>query len=255
MTRIILNGACGKMGRVIANIVSSRDDCEIVAGVDKITEKYDNFEIYDNIAKVDKTADVIIDFSHPSALNDVLTYASEKRIGAVIATTGLDENHVKMINDAALKTSVFFTYNMSLGVNLLAELAKKAAAVLGEDFDIEIIEAHHNQKIDAPSGTALMLADAIEEDVAGTDKAHYYEFDRHSKRAKRNKREIGIHAIRGGNIVGEHTVMFAGRDEIISLSHSARSKEVFAVGSVNAAIFIAGKSAGLYNMSDLVDNK
>lgn len=255
MTNIILNGACGKMGRVITKIVSERDDCKITAGVDKAPVKYDDFEVYDSISKVTEPADVIIDFSHPSALSDVLGYAVDKQIGAVIATTGLDEQHIAMVNDAAKKTAVFFTYNMSLGVNLLAELAKKASYVLGDSFDIEIIEAHHNQKIDAPSGTALMLADAVEEPKKGTDDSYYYEFDRHSRREKRNKREIGIHAIRGGNIVGEHTVMFAGHDEIITLSHSARSKEVFAVGAVNAAVFISGKGAGLYNMSDLVANR
>ncbi len=145
MTRIILNGACGKMGRVISNIVADRDDCQIVAGVDKITEKYADFDVFDSISKVNCEADAIIDFSHPSALSDVLDYAVEKKISAIIATTGLDENHIEMVNKASEKTAVFFTYNMSLGVNLLADLAKKAAAVLGDGFDIEIIEAHHNK--------------------------------------------------------------------------------------------------------------
>ena len=162
MTNIILNGACGKMGRVITKIVSERDDCKITAGVDKAPEKYSDFEVYDSISKVCEPADVIIDFSHPSALSDVLGYAVEKQIGAVIATTGLDEQHIAMVNDAAKKTAVFFTYNMSLGVNLLAELAKKASYILGDGFDIEIIEAHHNLKLDAPSGTALMLEKSIE---------------------------------------------------------------------------------------------
>ncbi len=255
MTNIILNGACGKMGRVIANIVADRDDCKIVAGVDKAPQTYADFPVYDDISKVTEQTDTVIDFSHPSALSDVLGYCCDNGIGAVIATTGLDEEHIKMVNDAAKKTAVFFTYNMSIGVNLLASLAKKASEVLGDDFDIEIIEAHHNQKIDAPSGTALMLADAVEERRLNTDEPYYFEYDRHSKRQKRNKREIGIHAIRGGNIVGEHTVMFAGRDEVITLSHSARSKEVFAVGAVNAAVFLCQKSAGLYNMSDLVAEK
>lgn len=252
MTNIILNGACGKMGRVIANLVSTRDDCKIVAGVDKMAEKYSDFEVYGSVFDVTEKADVIIDFSHPSALDDVLKFAVDNKIAAVIATTGMDEEHIAMINKAAEKTAVFFTYNMSLGINLLAELAKKASYVLGDSFDIEIVEAHHNQKVDAPSGTALMLADAVEEPMKNTSEPYYYEFDRHSKRQKRNKREIGIHSIRGGNIVGEHQVIFAGHDEIITLSHSARSKEVFAVGAINAAVFLNGKSAGLYNMSDLV---
>ncbi len=252
MVNIILVGACGKMGRVISSLVNDREDCKIVAGVDKITEKYDDFPIYDDIENVTESADVIVDFSHPSALEGILKYACEKKTAAVIATTGMDEAHVKMINEAAKTTAVFFTYNMSLGVNLLAELAQKAVAVLGSGFDIEIVEAHHNQKIDAPSGTALMLADAI---VDASDEDYYYEYDRHSKRQKRNPKEIGIHAIRGGNIVGEHSIIFAGHDEIVTLSHSARSKEVFAVGAVNAAVFLKDKSAGLYNMSDLVAEK
>lgn len=252
MTNIILNGACGKMGRVIAGLVESRDDCKIVAGVDKAAVKYADFEVYTSVFDVTEKADVIIDFSHPSALSDVLKFAVDNKIAAVIATTGLDEEHINMVNKAAEKTAVFFTYNMSLGVNLLAELAKKASYVLGDSFDIEIVEAHHNQKLDAPSGTALMLADAVEEPMKNTAEPYYYEFDRHSKRQKRNKREIGIHSIRGGNIVGEHQIIFAGHDEIITLSHSARSKEVFAVGAINAAVFLSGKTAGLYNMSDLV---
>lgn len=254
MTDIILNGACGKMGRVIAALCAGREDCQIVAGVDIAAESYGSFPIYRSIFDVTEKADVIIDFSHPSALADVLKYAADNHLGAVIATTGLDKEHIAMVNAAAEKTAVFFTYNMSLGVNLLAELAKKASALLGADFDIEIVEAHHNQKIDAPSGTALMLADAVSEPMADSGSPYYYEFDRHSKRAKRDGREIGIHAIRGGNIVGEHSVIFAGHDEIITLSHSARSKEVFAVGAVNAAIFLGSKPAGLYNMSDLVKN-
>ena len=156
----------------------------------------------------------------------------------------------RQISDASKKIPVFFTYNMSMGVNLLANLAKKAVEVLGNDFDIEIVEKHHNQKIDAPSGTALMLADAMCEEI---DQPMKYEYDRHSKREKRTKNEIGIHAVRGGTIVGEHEIIFAGRDEIITLSHSARSKEIFAVGAVNAAVYMNGKGAGLYDMKELID--
>ena len=173
----------------------------------------------------------------------------QKKIPVVIATTGFDDDQKKQIENAATKNGVFFTYNMSLGINLLATLAKKAVDVLGNDFDIEIIEKHHNQKIDAPSGTALMLADAICEEI---DKPMKYEYDRHSKREKRSKNEIGMHAVRGGTIVGEHEIIFAGRDEIITLSHSARSKEIFAVGAVNAAKYMVGKGAGLYTMKDLI---
>lgn len=248
MTKIILSGANGKMGRVIQNVVSSRDDCEIVAGVDLNTES-NSFPVYSNISEITEDADVIIDFSNPAALESLLTYSEANNMPVVIATTGFDENQKEMIKEASKKCPVFFTYNMSMGINLLANLAKKAVSVLGSDFDIEIIEKHHNQKIDAPSGTALMLADAICEEI---DNPMKYEYDRHSKREKRTKNEIGLHAVRGGTIVGEHDIMFCGRDEIITLSHSARSKEIFAVGAVNAAVYMSGKEAGLYDMAELI---
>lgn len=248
MKKIILCGANGKMGHVIRNIVAADNECEIVAGVDINTESTD-FPIYSEIDSVKESADVIIDFSNPALLNSLLEYSTAKKIPVVIATTGFDDDQKKQIENAATENGVFFTYNMSLGINLLATLAKKAVDVLGNDFDIEIIEKHHNQKIDAPSGTALMLADAICEEI---DKPMKYEYDRHSKREKRSKNEIGMHAVRGGTIVGEHEIIFAGRDEIITLSHSARSKEIFAVGAVNAAKYMVGKGAGLYTMKDLI---
>ena len=248
MKKIILCGANGKMGHVIRNIVAADNECEIVAGVDINTESTD-FPIHSEIDSVKESADVIIDFSNPALLNSLLEYSAAKKIPVVIATTGFDDDQKKQIEDAATENGVFFTYNMSLGINLLATLAKKAVDVLGNDFDIEIIEKHHNQKIDAPSGTALMLADAICEEI---DKPMKYEYDRHSKREKRSKNEIGMHAVRGGTIVGEHEIIFAGRDEIITLSHSARSKEIFAVGAVNAAKYMVGKGAGLYTMKDLI---
>lgn len=248
MTKIILSGANGKMGRVIQNVVSLRDDCEIVAGVDLNTEST-SFPVYTDINEITEKADVIIDFSNPVLLDSLLAYSKAKKMPLVIATTGYDDNQKAQINDASKESSIFFTYNMSMGINLLANLAKKAVSVLGSDFDIEIIEKHHNQKIDAPSGTALMLADAICEKI---DNDMKYEYDRHSKREKRTKNEIGLHAVRGGTIVGEHDIMFCGRDEIITLSHSARSKEIFAVGAVNAAVYMNGKDAGLYDMAELI---
>lgn len=249
MTDIILCGANGKMGNVIKDIVSKRDDCRIAAGIDLNTES-DSFPIYSSFDEIKEEADVIIDFSNPALLDDLLDFAVKKSMPVVIATTGYDESQKKQIEEASRKTSVFFTYNMSLGINLLANLAKKAVQVLGDGFDIEIIEKHHNQKIDAPSGTALMLADAICEEL---NKPMKYEYDRHSKREKRTKNEIGMHAVRGGTIVGEHEIMFAGRDEIITLSHSARSKEVFAVGAVNAALFLKDKPAGMYSMKEMIE--
>ncbi len=249
MVRIILSGANGKMGKVIQSVVSGRDNCEIVAGVDINTES-NGFPVYSSFEEIKEDADVIIDFSNPALLNSLLYYSEKKSIPVVIATTGYDDSQKKQIEEAAKKTAVFFTYNMSLGINLLANLAKKAVEVLGDEFDIEIIEKHHNQKIDAPSGTALMLADAICEEI---QKPMKYEYDRHSKREKRAKNEIGMHAVRGGTIVGEHEIIFAGRDEIITLSHSARSKEIFAVGAVNAAIFMADKKSGMYSMKEMIE--
>lgn len=249
MTRIILTGASGKMGKVIADVVSKRDDCTIVAGVDKFNDGKAEFPVYEKLSEVREEADVVIDFSNPSLLGDLLSYGKSTNTALVIATTGFDDCEKREISEASKQCPVFFTYNMSIGINLLANLAKKAVNVLGNDFDIEIVEQHHNQKIDAPSGTALLLADAISEEF---DKPMKYEYDRHSKREKRTKDEIGIHAIRGGTIVGEHEIIFAGRDENITLSHSARSKEVFAVGAVNASIFMTGKPAGMYDMGELV---
>lgn len=248
MTRIIISGANGKMGKVIASVIASRDDCEVVAGVDCNTSPA-NFPIYSSIDEVAEEADVVIDFTNPVLLPSLLNYVKEKNISLVIGTTGYSDEQKEMIKEASKSAPIFFTYNMSIGVNLLANLAKKAVSVLGDEFDIEIVEKHHNQKIDAPSGTALMLADAICDEL---DRPMKYEYDRHSKREKRTKDEIGMHAIRGGTIVGEHDIIFAGRDEIITLSHSARSKEIFAVGAVNAAVYMAGKSAGLYDMAELL---
>ncbi len=210
MTRIILSGALGKMGRAITSCVESRNDCEIVAGVDLATGEC-SFPIFKSFNEINIPADVIIDFSHPSVLNDLLAFANNKKIPAVIATTGLNEQQIDSIKEVSNDVPLFFSANMSIGVSLVSELAKKAAKVLQGSFDIEIVEAHHNQKIDAPSGTALMLADSISEAL---DEKPVYEFDRHSKRMKRTKNEIGIHSLRGGTIVGEHSVVFAGNDEI-----------------------------------------
>lgn len=249
MKRIILSGCNGHMGHVIQNVISLREDCQIVAGIDLNTQTKADFPIFASFDKVTQEADAIIDFSHPNALDSVLSYSIQTHVPVVLATTGYSEAQKEQINVASKETSVFFTYNMSLGINLIAELAQQVAKVLGDSFDVEIIEKHHNQKIDAPSGTALMLADAIV-DVAVSPL--HYEYDRHSKREKRTKNEIGIHAVRGGTIVGEHEIIFAGRDEIITISHSARSKEVFAVGAVNAAVFMCEQHTGLFTMKDLV---
>ncbi|MDO5125509.1 MAG: 4-hydroxy-tetrahydrodipicolinate reductase [Ruminococcus sp.] len=249
MTNIAICGACGKMGRVINDVISQRDDCTTVAGVDKVAESYADFPVVEKISEITEKPDVIIDFSHPSLLDDLLDYCMTNGVAAVIATTGYSDEQIEKIHKAAESIPVFFTFNMSLGINLLADLAKRAAKLLEGQYDIEIVEKHHNLKIDAPSGTAIMLADAINEEL---DTKCNYVYDRHSTRAKRTKTEIGIHSVRGGTIVGEHEIIFAGRDEVISLKHEAHSKSVFAVGSVNAAVFLKNKSAGLYAMSDLL---
>lgn len=252
MTKIAITGACGHMGRVIAGLIAERADCTVCAGIDKAGEKYADFEIYKSVFDMPEKSDVIIDFSHPSALPDLLSYCKMNNVPLVIGTTGYSDEEKQTITAAAEQIPVFFTFNMSLGINLLAELAKKAAQVLGGQFDIEIVEKHHNRKKDAPSGTAIMLAEAINEEL---DNSKHYVYDRHSVRKPRGRDEIGMHSIRGGTIVGEHDVIFAGRDEVITLSHSAASKEVFAVGSVNAAIFLSGRKAGLYDMAELIKDK
>ncbi len=248
MTNIILCGCSGKMGRAITNCVADFEECQIVAGVDKVAAE-SSYPIFESFDSVNVKGDVIIDFSHPSLLPSTLRYATENSIPAVIATTGLSDSDIELIHKASEKVAVFFTFNMSLGINLLVSLAKKAACVLGGNFDIEIIEKHHNQKIDAPSGTAIMLANEINKTL---DNSMTYEYDRHSKRAKRSPNEIGMHAVRGGTIVGEHEVIFAGNDEVVSLKHAAFSKNVFAVGAINAARFIDGAKPGLYDMSSIV---
>ena len=248
MIRILLSGCNGHMGRVIRSIVAGRDDCCICAGVD-INPQPAEFPVYSTFEEVAETPDVVIDFSHTSMLEPLLAYAEKHPVALVLCTTGYSAEQTAQVHLASEKLPVFYSRNMSIGINLLVGLAKKAVQVLGNDFDIEIVEKHHNQKIDAPSGTALMIADAIS---AERDMESRYMYDRHSQRKKREKAEIGIHAVRGGTIVGEHEVIFAGNSEVITLSHSAQSKEVFAAGAVNAAVFMAGKGPGLYDMADLI---
>lgn len=249
MTRIILSGCNGRMGRVITELMSRRDDCLIVAGIDKITDMNGGFPVFPVAADCDVAADVVVDFSHPSGLYPLLDMAVSRKLSAVICTTGLDPAQINRIHEAAKSIPVFFSANMSLGVNLMVELSKMAAKLLGRDFDIEIVEKHHNTKLDAPSGTALMLADEISSVLP---RKPQYVYDRHSQRSERTKNEIGLHSIRGGTITGDHDVIFAGRDEVLTISHTASSRDAFAVGAVNAALYIAGRPARLYNMSDLI---
>ena len=252
MTKIILLGCNGKMGHVVADAVMNNDGCEIAAGVDAFGENDYSFPTYKDFSEVKESADVVIDFSNPATLDGLLGYSVGNKVPAVICTTGYSAEEVEKIKKASEEIAVFYSGNMSLGVNLLIELAKQATKVLGNDFDIEIIEKHHNLKVDAPSGTALMIADGISEEL---EKEPQYVYDRHSYRRKRSKNEIGIHAVRGGTIVGEHDVIFAGHDEVVTISHQSQSKELFATGAINAAVFLKDKPSGMYNMSQMLADK
>lgn len=252
MIKIILSGCNGRMGRAISDICAKNDDMTIVAGVDLNTASPFGYPVYDSIDKISEQADVVIDFSHPSLLDSMLSYCISKNMPAVIATTGHSEDQIAQINSASEKIAIFRSGNMSLGINVLLMLVEKAAKVLGDAFDVEVIEKHHNQKIDAPSGTALMIADRLAESLPYDSE---YVYDRHAVRQKRAANEIGIHSIRGGNIVGEHEVIFAGRDEVIEIKHTAQTREVFATGAVKAAAYIAmQKIPGLYNMDNMLSD-
>ncbi|NLM28145.1 MAG: 4-hydroxy-tetrahydrodipicolinate reductase [Clostridiaceae bacterium] len=248
MVKILLCGCNGKMGQVITKIAHYREDVKIAAGYDINSSVSSDYPVFTRIDQCNVAVDVIVDFSHPSAMQNILDYAVSGKIPLVIATTGLSDEQVSRIKQAAATTPILYSANMSLGVNLLLELVQKAAKLLYTNFDIEIVERHHNQKIDAPSGTALALADAINRALP---EKYRYVYDRHTRRVKRSKDEIGIHSVRGGNIAGDHTVIFAGTDEIIELSHSANSKEIFGVGALKAAVFMHNKAPGFYTMRDL----
>ena len=247
MISILLSGCNGKMGKTVTQYLNDVDDCVISTGVDVCSDTANGFTVFDCFDDVVVDFDVILDFSIASNLDSLLKFAQKVKKPLIICTTGYTDEQINKIHEASKTIPVFFSYNMSLGISLLTELAVKAANVLGSDFDIEIIEKHHNNKIDAPSGTAYKIAEAINSENNFT-----YKFDRHSEKAKRTKNEIGIHSVRGGTIVGEHEVIFAGKDEVISLSHSAYSKTIFACGAINAVRFIVDKPNGIYTMKDLI---
>ncbi len=252
MYRIIMHGCNGKMGQVISGIVSADDNAQIVAGIDTRDEGRNPYPVFKNIKECTVDADVIIDFSVAQAVDDLLDYCVDKGVPCVLCTTGLSETQLAKVQRASENVAILKSANMSLGINLLLKMLKDAAAVLGPaGYDIEIVEKHHNLKLDAPSGTALALADSINEEM---DNAYTYVYDRSQRREKRDAKEIGISAVRGGTIVGEHDVIFAGTDEVITFSHGAYSKSVFAKGAVEAAKFLAGKSAGMYNMSNVIES-
>lgn len=250
MVNVLINGANGRMGKKVFEASLSCQSVKAVCGVDLIKNLDNkNFPIYDCFDSVTEKIDVVIDFSAPASLDAVLDFALKNNCSAVLCSTGYKQEHLDKIEKASQKVALFRSANMSLGVNILIDLVKKASKALG-NFDVEIIEKHHNQKVDAPSGTALMLADAVKE--VQTDK--FYTYGREGIVGKRNDKEIGIHAIRGGNIVGEHDVIFAGNFETVTISHQATDRSVFANGAIKAAEYVAKKTVGLYNMSDVIND-
>ena len=249
--KIIISGCNGRMGRVVESICEADPDVSVVAGFDVSLESR-AFPVFVSPANFTGEADAVIDFSSPAALDGLLAFALERKVPLVLATTGYSDEQLAQIDEASKRIPIFRSANMSLGINVLLELVKKAAAVLGDSYDIEIVEKHHNRKVDAPSGTALMIADAA---ASALNFKPEYVYERHSVRQSREKKEIGISAVRGGTIVGIHEIMFAGRDEIIEIKHTAMSREIFANGAVKAAKFLAGVSKpGMYDMSMLVEN-
>lgn len=250
MIKIIMHGCNGKMGQVISELLKDDEEAEIVAGIDISDSRKNSYPVFSSIEKCDAEADVIIDFASAKAVDSLLDYSAEKQIPIVLCTTGLSKEQTEKVGETAKKTAVLQSANMSLGVNMLINLLQKAVEVLvPAGFDIEIVEKHHNQKIDAPSGTALALAEAMNEKL---DHSYDYNYDRSKERKTREKKEIGIQAVRGGTIVGEHEVIFAGIDEVIEFKHTAYSKAVFAKGAIQAAKFLAGKQPGLYQMKHVI---
>ncbi len=251
MIRVIMHGCNGKMGQVIKGLIEADSGVQMVAGIDQFQGIINDFPVFSTLEKCDVEADVIIDFSNVAAVESLLGYCIEKQVPLVLCTTGLSEEQLEDVERASEKVAVLKSANMSLGINMLLKLLQDATKILAPaGFDIEMVEKHHNQKLDAPSGTALALADSINEAL---DNEYEYNYDRSNVREKRAKKEIGISAIRGGTIVGEHEVIFAGADEVIEFKHTAYSRAVFGKGAVEAAKYLAGKGAGMYTMSDVIE--
>lgn len=251
MVRIIMNGCNGHMGQVISNLVAQDSQAQITAGVDIADNGKNEYPVFTELEKCQVETDVMIDFSSAKATDQVLAYCREKKLPLVLCTTGLSEEQLAKVEETAKETAVLRSANMSLGINMLLKLLQDAAKILATaGYDMEIVERHHNLKVDAPSGTALALADSLNEAMDGQ---YHYVFDRSQKREKRESKEIGISAVRGGTIVGDHEVIFAGPDEVIEFKHTAYSKAVFGKGAVEAAKFLKGQPAGLYNMSDVIN--
>ena len=250
MIKVLMHGCNGKMGRMITDLIRDDERMEIVAGVDMYTEVPNTYPVFKNIEDCDVDCDVIIDFSNAGAVDSLLDYSVNKKIPVVLCTTGLSEDQLNKVKEASKETAVLKSANMSLGINLLMKVLKEASGVLAKaGYDIELVERHHNQKVDAPSGTAIALADSINESL---DNEYTYVYDRSAVRAKRDPKEIGISAVRGGTIVGDHEVIFAGLDEVVEFKHRAYSRSVFGKGAVEAAAYLAGKKPGMYGMDDVI---
>ncbi len=250
MVRIIMRGCNGHMGQVISELVGQDSECEIVAGIDIYNNKSNSYPVFESLADCHIAADVVIDFASVVGIDAFLAEAVERKLPIVLCTTGLSEEQVELVKQTSSYIPILKSANMSLGVNILFKLVQEAAKVLGQaGFDIEIVEKHHNKKVDAPSGTALALADAINEAM---NNKYEYVFDRSHQRKAREKKELGISAVRGGSIVGEHDVIFAGTDEVITFSHTAYSKAIFAQGAISAAKFLPGKEPGIYTMKEVI---
>jgi len=250
MVKIIMHGCNGHMGQVISGLVAQDPDAEIVAGIDVADQGKNSYPVYTNMKECQVEADALIDFSSAKATDALLDYCAERKLPVVLCTTGLSEEQLAKVEETAKKVAVLKSANMSLGINTLMKLIQDAAKVLATaGFDMEIVEKHHRLKLDAPSGTALALADSLNE---GLDNAYHYTFDRSQRREQRDDKEIGISAVRGGTIVGEHDVIFAGDDEVITFQHTAYSKKLFAKGAIQAAKFLKGKEPGWYQMSDVI---
>lgn len=250
MTKIIMHGCNGRMGQVISGIVAEDENAKITAGIDIVDNKENDYPVFTNIYDCKEEADVIIDFASAKAVDTLLDYAIERNLPIVLCTTGLSEEQIAKTAESSRKIAILRSANMSLGINLLMALVQDAAEILADNgFDIEIVERHHNQKLDAPSGTALALADSINEAM---EHQYDYIYDRSQVRQKRGKKELGISSVRGGSIVGEHEVIFAGTDEVVELKHTAYSKAIFAKGAISAAKFLKEKPAGMYDMNDVI---
>ena len=245
MTDIVIQGIGGRMGHVLCDMIAQREDCRVIAGIDLKDGDQNGIPVYDSLEKLDGKGDV----SSPAAVEKALPYCEAHKLPIVVCTTGLSEELQLKVVQLSRTVPVFKSANMSMGINVLSELCKRASAILGANYDIEIVEQHHHNKLDAPSGTALMLADAINEQNNGE---YHYVYDRSSVRQKRDPKEIGISSVRGGSIVGDHEVLFCGPDEVITLKHTAYSRNIFANGAVNAAVYLAKKEPGLYNMGDMI---